>query len=75
MNENQNQARTIRLKVSCTREEKTQIEANARAAGMSVSRYLRNVGMGYKIEGVIDATRLIITRHAHITNNDAEIAS
>jgi hypothetical protein len=53
MNENQNQARTIRLKVSCTPEEKTQIEANARAAGMSVSRYLRNVGMGYK--GVIDA--------------------
>ena len=59
MNENQNQARTIRLKVSCTREEKTQIEANARAAGMSVSRYLRNVGMGYKIEGVIDATLVL----------------
>lgn len=55
MNEKKNQARTIRLKVSCTPKEKTQIEANARAAGMSVSRYLRNVGMGYKIEGVIDA--------------------
>ena len=55
MNENQNQARTIRLKVSCTPEEKTQIEANARAAGLSVSRYLRSVGIGYKIQGVIDA--------------------
>lgn len=43
------------IRVWCLAEEKTQIEANARKAGMSVSRYLRNVGMGYVIQGVIDA--------------------
>jgi hypothetical protein len=43
------------IRVWCLPEEKARIEANARDAGMSVSRYLRNVGMGYKIEGVIDA--------------------
>ena len=55
MKDHENQARKLRLKVSCTPEEKAQIEANARAAGMSVSRYLRNVGLGYTIQGVIDA--------------------
>jgi hypothetical protein len=44
------------IRVWCLPEEKAQIEANARDAGLSVSRYLRNVGMGYKIKGVIDAT-------------------
>ena len=39
----------------CLPEEKSRIEATARDAGLSVSRYLRNVGMDYKIEGVIDA--------------------
>jgi len=43
------------IRVWCLPEEKTQIEANARAAGLSVSSYLRNVGMSYKIQGVIDA--------------------
>ncbi|OUL72179.1 plasmid mobilization protein [Paraburkholderia hospita] len=55
MKDNEGYSRTIRLKVSCTLEEKAQIEANARAAGLSVSRYLRNVGAGYTIRGVIDA--------------------
>ncbi|MGF6983439.1 hypothetical protein QFZ99_002916 [Paraburkholderia atlantica] len=54
MKDNENNAR-IRVKVSCTPEEKAQIEANAKAAGLSVSRYLRNIGVGYKIQGVIDA--------------------
>ncbi|WP_408289747.1 conjugal transfer transcriptional regulator TraJ [Paraburkholderia sp. RL17-373-BIF-A] len=44
------------IRVWCLPEEKAQIEANARDAGLSTSRYLRNVGMGYKIKGVIDAT-------------------
>ena len=43
------------IRVWCLPDEKARIEANARDAGLSVSRYLRNVGMGYKIEGVIDA--------------------
>jgi hypothetical protein len=43
------------IKVWCLPEEKKSIENNARKAGMSVSMYLRNVGMGYQIKGVIDA--------------------
>jgi hypothetical protein len=43
------------IRVWCLPEEKARIKANARDAGMSVSQYLRNVGMGYRIEGVIDA--------------------
>ena len=43
------------IKVWCLPEEKASIEKNARKAGMSVSMYLRNVGMGYRIKGVIDA--------------------
>ncbi|WP_374702168.1 MULTISPECIES: plasmid mobilization protein [Burkholderia] len=47
------------IRVWCLQEEKAQIEANARDAGLSVSRYLRNVGMGCKIEGVIDANLVL----------------
>lgn len=43
------------IKVWCLPEEKADIEENARKAGMSVSMYLRKVGMGYQIKGVIDA--------------------
>ena len=47
------------IRVWCLPQEKAQIEANARDAGLSVSRYLRNVGMGYKLEGVIDANLVV----------------
>ncbi|MDR5803491.1 conjugal transfer transcriptional regulator TraJ [Caballeronia sp. LZ001] len=43
------------IKVWCLPNKKANIEENARKAGMSVSMYLRNVGMGYRIKGVIDA--------------------
>jgi hypothetical protein len=36
-------------------EEEEAIKENARQAGLSVAAYLRNVGMGYRIQGVIDA--------------------
>jgi hypothetical protein len=55
MKDDRNHTRAIRLKVSCSPEEKAQIVVNARAAGLSISRYLRSVGLGYKIQGVIDA--------------------
>ncbi|WP_250510314.1 conjugal transfer transcriptional regulator TraJ [Caballeronia sp. GACF4] len=42
------------IKVWCLPEEKASIEENAQNAGMSTSMYLRNVGMGYQIKGVID---------------------
>ena len=35
-------------------EEKDEIEANAKRAGVSVARYLRDVGQGYQIKGVMD---------------------
>lgn len=42
------------IKVWCLPEEKAAIETNAQRAGMSMSMYLRNVGIGYQIKGTID---------------------
>lgn len=39
------------IKVYCLPEEKEHIEAQAKRAGMSAARYLREVGQGYKIKG------------------------
>jgi hypothetical protein len=37
------------VKVYCLPDERAQLQANARAAGNSVSSYLLNVGLGYKV--------------------------
>lgn len=42
------------IKVYCLPEERAVIEENAKMAGVSVARYLREVGMGYQIKGVLD---------------------
>lgn len=42
------------IKVYCLPDEKELIEARARQAGISVARYLREVGQGYEIKGVVD---------------------
>jgi hypothetical protein len=42
------------IKVYCLPEEKEQIETQAKRAGMSAARYLREVGQGYHISGVVD---------------------
>jgi len=42
------------IKVYCLPDERTLIEENARRAGMSVGGYLREVGQGYQIKGVLD---------------------
>ena len=42
------------LRVPVFPEEKDEIEANAKMAGVSVARYLREVGQGYEIKGVMD---------------------
>ena len=42
------------IKVYCLPEERRQIEANANAAGLSLSTYLLNVGIGYQIRGIVD---------------------
>ena len=40
--------------VYCLPEEKARIEANAKSAGMSVARFLREVGQGYRVKSVVD---------------------
>lgn len=42
------------IKVYCLPEERAEIEENAKRAGISVARYLRDVGQGYQIKGVMD---------------------
>ncbi|PYE73382.1 conjugal transfer transcriptional regulator TraJ [Xylophilus ampelinus] len=42
------------IKVYCLPEERAEIEANAKRAGVSVARYLRDVGQGYQIKVAVD---------------------
>jgi hypothetical protein len=42
------------LRVPVFPEEKGEIERQAKQAGMSVARFLREIGQGYKITGVVD---------------------
>ncbi len=42
------------LRVPVFPEEKEEIERLARQAGLSVARYLRDVGQGYEIKGITD---------------------
>jgi hypothetical protein len=46
------------IKVYCLPVERVQIEANARAAGLSLSTYLLKVGIGYRIRGILDHSRV-----------------
>jgi hypothetical protein len=46
--------RSQHLRVPVFPDEKNEIEENAKRAGISVARYLRDVGQGYQIKGVMD---------------------
>ena len=46
------------IRVYCLPVERLQIEANAQAAGLSLSAYLLKVGMGYRISGILDNSRV-----------------
>lgn len=46
--------RSHHLRVPVFDDEKDAIEAQAARAGMSVARFLREVGQGYQIKGVVD---------------------
>ena len=50
--------RTHHLRVPVFPDEKALIEAQARRAGMSVARFLREVGQGYRIGGVVDCAQV-----------------
>jgi hypothetical protein len=58
MDEKETRKRNPPIKVWCLSAERAAIEANAKAAGLSLSTYLRNVGMGYEIRGVLDHQRV-----------------
>jgi len=42
------------LRIPVLPEEKEAIESSAKNAGLSVASYLRNIGIGYKINSVVD---------------------
>jgi len=42
------------IKVYVCPDERALIEENARCAGLSIARYLREVGQGYQVKGVMD---------------------
>jgi len=46
------------IKVYCLPEERRQIEQNASQAGLTLSSYLLNLGMGYEIRGIVDAEQV-----------------
>jgi len=59
MDEEQNKKLSTRkhgrhLRVPVLPEEEAAIKQNAEAAGMSVAAYLRNIGIGYQIRGIVD---------------------
>jgi hypothetical protein len=46
------------IKVYCLPSERKQIEKQAGLVGMSVGAYLRNIGMGYEVTGIVDAEQV-----------------
>lgn len=46
------------IKVYCLPDERKDIEIQAKAAGLSASSYLRKVGLGYEIKGILDHQRI-----------------
>ena len=53
-----NRRRSHHLRVPVFPEEREAIESKARQAGLSVARYLREVGQGYEIRGITDYERV-----------------
>lgn len=46
------------LRVPVFPDEEDQIKQNAAAAGSSIAAYLRNVGLGYEVRGILDNRRV-----------------
>lgn len=46
------------MRVPVLPDEEQQIKRNAAAAGRSVAAYLRNVGLGYEVRGILDNRRV-----------------
>ena len=58
-NKQTNQKRRHHLRVPVFPDERAAIEQNAARAGMSVAKFLREVGQGYHITGVVDYEQVI----------------
>jgi hypothetical protein len=46
------------IKVYCLPDEKRALESAAKSVGMSISTYLRRVGLGYEVRGILDNKRV-----------------
>ena len=53
----------LMVSVWCLPEEKAELEAKASAADLSLSRYLRDVGLGYSIRGTLDSQAFLDLAH------------
>lgn len=49
---------TTPIKVYCLPDEREQLRAQAAAANRSTSSYLLNVGLGYRVQGILDNCRV-----------------
>lgn len=56
--ENATRRNTTPIKVYCLPGEKAQLRALAAASRKSVSAYLLNVGLGYRVKGILDNRRV-----------------
>ena len=56
--ENTTRKNTPPIKVYCHLEERTQLKTLAAASNKSVSSYLLNVGLGYRVQGILDNRRV-----------------
>lgn len=56
---------TSPINVWCLPAERAEIEANAKAAGLSLSAYLRAVGAGYQPRSVVDYDQVALLVQSH----------
>ncbi len=56
------------LRVPVLPGEEAQIKRLAASTGLSVAAYLRNVGMGYQVRGILDNRRVeeLVSRHEEV---------
>lgn len=59
MSEKKTRKGSTTIRVCALPEEKKEIEQNARNVGLSTSAYLRNVGLGLSVRGVLDQQAVI----------------
>ncbi|MDP8771907.1 conjugal transfer transcriptional regulator TraJ [Serratia marcescens] len=54
MTKNNTRKDSTPIKVYCLPEEKSAIENNAKTTGLSTATFLRKVGLGYEVKGIVD---------------------